>query len=136
MHKLARLVKTMTKDISGIYYWMTPKGIFISLALGSAAWLLLSLSFIWLLSMLSIDIDWITALSIYPIAMLAGAVSMLPGGIGSTEAAIVAQLASYDVPIAVASIAAICIRIATIWFAILCGAVMVVKLEFNKCAGE
>jgi uncharacterized protein (TIRG00374 family) len=75
--------------------------------------------------------DWFAALSIYPIATLAGALSILPGGIGSTEAAIVAQLTYYDAPLVSAGIAAISIRIATIWFAILFGLGMVIFLEFK-----
>jgi len=131
MKKAARFCKVMIRGITGIYYWITPRGLLISLVLGGLAWFILSLSFIWLLSVFNAQVDWFSALSIYPIAMLTGALSMLPGGIGSTEAAIVTQLVHYDVPLVLAGVAAISIRISTIWFAILCGLAMVILLEFK-----
>lgn len=131
MKKAARFCKVVSRGITGIYYWMTPKGLLISFVIGGFAWFILSLSFIWLLSAFNAQVEWLSALSIYPIAMLAGALSMLPGGVGSTEAAIVTQLVHYDVPLVLAGIAAISIRIATIWFAILCGLMMVIFLEFK-----
>ena len=131
MKKTARSCKVVVRGITGIDYWITPRGLLISFVLGGLAWFILSLSFIWLLSAFNAQVEWLSALSIYPIAMLAGALSMLPGGIGSTEAAIVTQLIDYDVPLVLAGIAAISIRIATIWFAILCGLAMVIFLEFK-----
>lgn len=136
MKKAARFCKVMVRGITGIYYWITPRGLLVSFVLGGFAWFILSLSFIWLLSAFDAQVEWLSALSIYPIAMLAGALSMLPGGIGSTEAAIVTQLVHYDVPLVSAGIAAISIRIATIWFAILCGMAMVIFLEFKMMSTE
>ena len=131
LRKSAHFFKLLVKGISGINCWMTPSRVFISIVLGGLAWLVLSLSFIWLLSSFNVDVDWLPALSIYPIAMLAGALSMLPGGIGSTEATIITQLVYYDVPLVLAGMAAISIRITTIWFAIFCGVAMVILLEFK-----
>lgn len=131
LRKSARLFKVLVRGVTGIRCWITPYKLLISLTLGGLAWFTLSLSFIWILSTFDARVDWLPAMSIYPIAMLAGALSMLPGGIGSTEAAIVTQLVYYDVPLILAGIAAISIRIATIWFAILCGLVAVILLEFN-----
>ncbi len=60
-------------------------------------------------------------MKIFSVAMLLGAASMFPGGLGATEAALVYQLhqAGMDVPGAVA--AAIALRLSTLWFAILLG---------------
>lgn len=75
-------------------------------AFGLAAWLLTSLSFVWLCSSLSLDLPWPAAMGIYPLAMLLGALSFVPGDIGTTEAAIVVMLrqcgASLDLSIAAA----------------------------------
>lgn len=131
MRKAARFFRVISNGITGVHFWITPKGLLVSFFLGGLAWFILSLSFIWLLSVFDSHVSWLSALSIYPIAMLAGALSMLPGGIGSTEAAIVTQLVHYDVPLILAGIAAISIRISTIWFAILCGLAMVLLLEFK-----
>lgn len=131
LRKSACLFKVLVRGITGIQCWITPYRLLISLALGGLAWFTLSLSFIWLLSTFDTEVGWLPAMSIYPLAMLAGAVSMLPGGIGSTEAAIVTQLVFYDVPLVLAGLIAISIRIATIWFAILCGLVAVILLELK-----
>ena len=83
----------------------------------------------WLLGRLGVSIATLPAFGMYPLAMLAGAASMLPGGIGSTEAAIVALLLFVDVPIATATLAAVGIRLASLWFAIACGFVAAGVLE-------
>ena len=59
---------------------------------------------------------------------------MLPGGIGSTEAAIVSLLVASDVPIETATLAAIGMRIATLWGAIVWGLAALVWLEYGRKA--
>ena len=67
--------------------------------------------------------------SLYPLAMLAGAASMIPGGIGTTEATIILLLSLAGVSIEQAALAALGIRVATLWFAMVCGLVSVFILE-------
>lgn len=119
--RLARIVKTLKGGLVACRLWLTPLDMFVSLGLGLAAWSLTSISFVWLLSQLGISVQFLPALAIYPLAMLAGAASMIPGGVGSTEAAIVTLLALYGVALGVATLAAVGIRIATLWFAVVCG---------------
>ena len=64
--------------------------------------------------------------------MLAGAASLLPGGVGSTELTIVLLLGIYGVTASIAMIAAIGIRFATIWFAVLTGFICLGILEIWK----
>ena len=101
-----------------------------ALGLGLIAWGLTSYGFLILLNYLGLNVPFVSAFAIYPLAMLAGAASMLPGGLGSTEIAIVALLAIQGVQISVAAIAGVGIRLATIWFAILCGFMSMAILEF------
>ena len=96
------------------------------------AWTLTSYGFMWLLGELGLSIHALEAFTIYPLAMLAGAASMLPGGVGSTELAIVLLLGVYGVSASVATIAAIGIRVATIWFAVLTGFICLGILEAWK----
>jgi uncharacterized protein (TIRG00374 family) len=86
----------------------------------------------WLLGELGPSIQPLEAFTIYPLAMLAGAASMLPGGVGSTELAIVLLLGVYGVSASIATIAAIGIRFTTIWFAVLTGFICVGILEVWK----
>jgi uncharacterized membrane protein YbhN (UPF0104 family) len=57
---------------------------------------------------------------------------MLPGGVGSTELSIVLLLGVYGVASGIATIAAIGIRFATIWFAVLTGFLCLGFLEVSK----
>jgi len=67
--------------------------------------------------------------SIYPLSMLAGAASMLPGGVGSTEVTIVGLLSMHDVPIGLATLAAVGIRLSSLWFAVVCGFMSLLGME-------
>lgn len=121
LKRLARLATTLKQGLLACRTWLTPLDILISLALGILAWSITALSFAWLLGRLDISIAFLPSLAIYPLAMLAGAASMMPGGIGSTEVTIVALLAVFGVSTAQATLAAVGIRFATLWFAVLCG---------------
>ena len=63
--------------------------------------------------------------------MLAGAASMMPGGLGSTEATIAALLTAEGVDLATAGLAAVGIRLASLWFSILLGHISVALLEIR-----
>lgn len=131
---IEKLILTLHDGFVGCRCWVNPIDIFVSIFLGACAWLLTSLSFVYLLNQLDIDIPLLASISIYPIAMLAGASSMIPGGIGSTEATIIALVsAAGGASLEVAALAAIGIRLATLWFAIIAGFLSVIVLEiFDK----
>ena len=112
--------------------WMNFINIGASLILGLVAWGLTSAAFLILLHYLGIALPFFTSFAIYPLAMLAGAASMIPGGLGSTEASITALLMLHGVSIGLAAVAAIGIRLATIWFAILIGFISLMLLEIRK----
>lgn len=130
--KLSKLVKALRDGLHGIHIWVNPVDISISFALGLIAWLLASYAFVWLLSNLDLNLPLLSAIAIYPISMLIGAASMLPGGVGSTEAAIVALLAMLDMPVIIATVAAIGIRISSLWFSIFCGLIAMLILEYRN----
>ncbi|XAH23736.1 lysylphosphatidylglycerol synthase transmembrane domain-containing protein [Xylophilus sp. GW821-FHT01B05] len=127
--RLARAGRTLALGLAGCRAWLRPADLLASLGLGLAAWGVVALSFAWLLDGLGIALPWRDAAAIYPTAMLAGAASMLPAGIGTTEATIVALLALHAVPLGLAALAAVGIRVATLWFAVLCGFVAAAALE-------
>jgi hypothetical protein len=81
-------------------------------------------------------IPWFIAFSLYPLALLVGAASMSPGGVGTTEAAIVVVLTEFSVPFDRATIAAIGIRLGTLWFAIVLGFLVILVLEFVNRRSE
>ncbi|RTZ43189.1 flippase-like domain-containing protein [Candidimonas sp. SYP-B2681] len=128
--RLSRITRTLGQGFSGARRWLNPIDMLVSLGFGILAWTVVSIAFGWLLQEVGISIPGLAALAIYPLAMLAGAASMLPGGVGSTEITIIALLAVYAVPFNLATLVAVGIRFATIWFSVVCGFISVAILEF------
>ena len=100
-----------------------------ALGLGALAWLVQMLGFYAILQYLDANLSIVEALAVPSAAMLIGAASMLPGGIGTTETAMVVLLTRLGVSGDAAISAAICMRLGTIWFAVLLGLVVVYCLE-------
>jgi glycosyltransferase 2 family protein len=63
----------------------------------------------------------------YALATIAGALSMLPGGIGLTEGSLAVLLTGRGVPEGAAVAATFVIRLATLWFAVLVGAAVLLR---------
>ena len=129
---LEKLILVVRDGLASCRYWLTPLDLIVSLVCGLMAWTLTSYGFMWLLGDLGVSIKPLEAFTVYPMAMLVGAASMLPGGVGSTELSIVLLLGVYGVASGIATIAAIGIRFATIWFAVLTGFLCLGFLEVSK----
>ncbi len=134
--KFSKLFSFLAQVLVGCRCWIKPGPIFVSLVLGAVAWSVTALAFVYLLDSLNIEIPWPAAFSTYPMAMLAGAASMLPGGVGTTEAAIIIQLKWHGVTTATALWVAVVIRLGTMWFSVFCGffAVLVQEIQFARKA--
>lgn len=91
------------------------------LAIGLVGWAFEGLAFWLLLNWLGADVGLATATAIFLAAVLSGALSGLPGGLGGTEATSIALLALQGVPLDTAVLATAIIRIATLWFAVALG---------------
>jgi uncharacterized protein (TIRG00374 family) len=91
------------------------------IALGLVAWGAEAVAFYYIMHVLGSDLSLQTALFIYAFSMLVGALSFLPGGLGGTEATMVALLVLNNVVQAQAVAATILIRLATLWFAVALG---------------
>lgn len=99
------------------------------IALGALAWSLTAAAFAYLCHAMGIPLAWQHALGIYPVAMLAGAVSFVPGGVGTTEAAIVVMLGALGTSLDVALAAAVGIRLVSLWMAVAVGMLAMLSLE-------
>ena len=98
-------------------------------ALSVVAWSAEALAFDWILKWMGADIPLTFAVFVYALAMLAGAVSFMPGGLGGAEAVMVGLLVWKGMNSADAVAATVLIRLATLWFAVAIGAVMLIKLK-------
>lgn len=98
------------------------------IAEGIGAWLILRT----LMPEISLE----AAFFIYGFAMLVGALSFLPGGLGGTEATMTGLLVLQGLPLPEAVAATVIIRLATLWFAVAIGLVAVLSLPPAPPASE
>jgi uncharacterized protein (TIRG00374 family) len=99
----------------------------LGLSLGVIAWLAEGIGFWWLLQGLGHQLSLPTAIFIYAFAMLIGGLSFLPGGLGSSEAVMIGLLTLNGVPEASAVTATLICRLATLWFAVAIGSVLLTR---------
>lgn len=103
-----------------------PRRLLFGVGLAALAWLLEAMAFRILLDGLGAGAGLGAAVVIYAMATLFGAVSMLPGGVGSTEAVMVALCLApgfgLGLDLAQATFVTLLIRFATLWFGVVLGA--------------
>jgi uncharacterized protein (TIRG00374 family) len=110
-----------------------PGAVLAGLALGLLAWGLEGaglyvLSFIFPPAHLTLPL----AVGIYSVAVLAGALSLLPGGLGGTEAVMTALLVSQGYPFAAALLITLACRLVTLWFAVVLGWAAIMALRVRR----
>lgn len=76
-------------------------------------------------SVSNIEVTVLTATFIYTFSTLVGAIAMLPGGLGVTEASLTGLLIFLKIPKDISVAATIIIRVATLWFAVIIGVIAV-----------
>jgi uncharacterized membrane protein YbhN (UPF0104 family) len=92
-----------------------------ALLLGTAGWLAECAAFALVLKTFGADIGLAPAMLVFTAGMLAGALTFIPGGLGGTEATMLALLALLSVPLPIALSATLVIRVTTLWFAVALG---------------
>lgn len=97
----------------------------IGLVAGVIAWGAEGFGLYLVLNAMGAGIDPAPAIAVYSIALLAGALSFLPGGLGSTEAMMILLLSALGADSATAVAATLVCRIVTLWFAVGLGAIAV-----------
>jgi uncharacterized protein (TIRG00374 family) len=107
------------------------KMLYSGLALGLIAWGAEGVAFSIILDTLGIASPIGVAIGIYSVSVLIGALSFIPGGLGTTEAVMVLLLTliGADTPTAIA--ATLICRVTTLWFAVIIGGIAMVSLEIQ-----
>lgn len=77
----------------------------------------------------AVSIDMMPAVGIYSVAIIVGALSFLPGGLGSTEAVMVALLDTHGYPLSDAILITLVCRLLTLWLAVAIGWLAVFALR-------
>lgn len=102
----------------------TPSLLIIATVLSVLAWSAEAFAFYLILHWMGLEVSIQFAFFVYAISMLAGALSFLPGGLGGAEAIMVWLLLWKGMPEAQAVAATVIIRLATLWFAVALGALV------------
>lgn len=137
---LAGRFKTLTDNLFNLIrtsaLLLRSKPLYSGFLLGVLAWGAEGLAFYYILVFLDVEITLAVGVGIYAISILAGAVSFIPGGLGSTELVMGLLLLLIGVDASSAMVAIVVCRIATLWFAVALGALTVAWLECHKSPGE
>ncbi|MFA6233700.1 MAG: lysylphosphatidylglycerol synthase transmembrane domain-containing protein [Bacteroidota bacterium] len=118
---LKRFVEHAHGAYDSMHVMLRPRPLFIAVMLSVVAWFFECLGYWIILHVFEAPPTVLKATFIYAFSTVVGAVSMLPGGLGTTEGSLtgLAQLAGASKDVAVA--ATFIIRSATLWFAVLLG---------------
>ncbi len=105
--------------------------LYAGLALALLAWAAEGLSVFLIAQRLGLPLAVETAIGIYAVGMLVGALSFLPGGLGSTEAAMTLLLKLSGIAASSAIGVVLIARIATLWFAVVLGLFCLAALQLE-----
>ncbi|MBS1491855.1 MAG: flippase-like domain-containing protein [Bacteroidetes bacterium] len=112
-----------------IYQLVKIKPLLIAILMSFVAWGFECGGFYFVLKIFSstsnIETSLLTASFIYCFSTLVGAIAMLPGGLGVTEASLTGLLIILKIPKDVSAASTIIIRVATLWFAVVVGVISV-----------
>jgi uncharacterized protein (TIRG00374 family) len=118
VQRLGAQVHSMMRSSQAL---LGPRMLLVGVALGLVAWAAEGTGFYLILRDLDVEVSVSVALGVYAAGMLVGALSFIPGGLGSTEAAMVLMLTVLGMEVTSAIAATIICRVATLWFAVALG---------------
>ncbi len=118
LRRWPRLFVRARRAIRALQTLADPKVVLAALALGAIGWSSEGLSFYVLLHALGASLGPAACVFIFAFAMMVGAISVLPGGLGSTEATMIGLLSLQGVPFETAVVATGVVRVTTLWFAV------------------
>lgn len=125
----------VSTTLGSIRVLLRPQMLAAGFGLGLIAWGLEGAGLGLLASMFPpLQLDAATAIGIYAVAVLLGAVSFLPGGLGSTEAVMTALLHAHHFPLSQALLVTLTCRLVTLWLAVVIGWLAVFALRQRTAA--
>ncbi len=118
LRRWPRLFVRARRAIRALQTLADPKVVLAALALGAIGWSSEGMSFYVLLHALGVSLGPAASVFIFAFAIMVGAISVLPGGLGSTEATMIGLLSLQGVPFETAVVATGVVRVTTLWFAV------------------
>ncbi|MBN1632994.1 MAG: flippase-like domain-containing protein [Ignavibacteria bacterium] len=80
----------------------------------------------------TIDVNILVSTFVYAFSTLIGAIAMMPGGLGATEASLTGLLVLLNIPKDISAASTIIIRVATLWFAVIIGIIFLLIYEHTN----
>lgn len=126
---IRRFAGLAAEAYESIHVLLRPRPLFAAVSLSVISWGFEAYGYYLILHTFGAPPSPLKAMFIYAFSIVVGAVSMLPGGLGSTEGSLtgLALLAGAAKEVAVAS--TFIIRIATLWFAVIIGVIVTIALH-------
>jgi len=124
-HRYGQQFGQLARLLDSAAVLLRPGYLLFGLSLGVLSWGLEGLSLYLIAQEVGVGVSLEMGIGIYAIAVLAGALSFLPGGLGSTEAVMGVLLVAFGADSASAVAITLLCRIATLWFAVALGGVAV-----------
>lgn len=119
--KMAHGIEFLLETIISFKVCFSPKSLTVGTILGVIAWAAEAVAFYFILQLLGVSISIYSAISIYSVSLLIGALTFLPGGLGGVEVSMIQFLMLAGADPAAAATATIMIRLTTLWFSVLLG---------------
>jgi uncharacterized membrane protein YbhN (UPF0104 family) len=113
-----RMFATWRRSLRKLQRLARPEIFGLGLALGVAGWGAEGLSLYVLVHALGVVLAPMACVFIFAFAMIVGAISVLPGGLGSTEATMAGLLVLQGAKLQDAIVATAVVRVTTLWFAV------------------
>lgn len=128
---ISKISHKIHEAYDSIYQMVRFKELIVTILLSIIAWFFECLGFYVVINSFGIEnlvhVNIFVATFIYGFATIAGAVTMLPGGLGATDASIAFLLVSLkNISENIAVAATLIIRVATLWFAVIVGIIAVI----------
>ena len=119
--RLRHIIQHMVHLLRDAQHLLSSRPLYTGFTLGLLAWTIQGLAFYYILLHSGFETRLSLALGIYALSLLAGAVSMIPGGLGSTELAMGLLLAAAGAEQHAVLTIPVISRLGTLWFAVLLG---------------
>lgn len=108
---------------------LKPRPLIYMLALSSVSWLFECFGFYFILINFHLDFSLLWAIFAFSFSTVAGAVSMMPGGLGVVDGSLSFLMISRGTPNEIAVASTFIIRTVTLWFAVLLGALTIIRYK-------
>ncbi len=126
---LGRHIEKLQQAYNSIYTLIQFKTLVVATGMSLVGWVMECFGFFIVLEVFDIHLRVLTATFIYAFSTILGAASFLPGGLGVTEGSLTGLLILAKIPKHIAVASTLTIRVATLWFAVVIGALVLMKYQ-------